>query len=180
MISISAEPINLETVLRGIAHIPGGMERAAKNAIRRTLRGARKDAGTLARQRYTLPAGIVTKSLKISVGGMSGEMTSKGGRNPLEKAKTNPKGRIKQRGKYIRAEVVRGQGGLIKKAFRKSGGNSIFERVGASRYPIRKLKTVSAPGMVSHPSVSTPVQNKIEHRLGINLLHEASAILGGF
>lgn len=180
MISISAEPVNIEQVARGIAHIPGAIERAAKNAIRRTLRGARKDAGTLAKKRYTLPAGIVTRSLSIKVSGFSGEMTSKGFRNPLEKAKTNPKGRIKQRGKYIRAVVVRGQGGIIKRAFRKSGGTSIFERVGASRFPIRKLKTVSAPSMVSHPTVSIPVINKMEQRLGINFLHEASAILGGF
>lgn len=180
MIQFKVEPVNVEQVFRGLAHIPNGIERAAKSAIRRTLKGARKDAGTLTRRRYTLPAGIVTKSLKISAGGLSGEMTSKGSRNPLEKAKTNPKGRIKQRGKYIRAVVVRGQGGIIKKAFRKSGGSSIFERVGAKRFPIKKLKTVSAPGMVSHPEISTPIQNKIEERIGINLLHEAAAILGGF
>lgn len=178
MISISAEPVNVEQALRGIAHIPGAVERASKNAVKRTLLGAKKDAGTFAKRRYTLPAGIVSRSLLIKVSGLSGQMVSKGSRNPLEKAKVS--GGLK--GKSVRAIVVRGQGGIINRAFRKKfhPANGIFARLTASRFPIKKLKTVSAPGMVAHPTVSTPVINKMESRLSINLLHETSAILGGF
>ena len=174
---ITIEPVNLEPVISALSRIPGGVERAARSAIRRTLKGGRKDAGTLTRRRYTLPAGIVTRSLSIKVSGMSGEMVSRGGRNPLEKAKTNPKGRIRTRGRYIRAEVVKGQGGTIPKAFRPYGAG-IYEREGAARYPIRRLTTVSAPGMVSHPTVSEPVINKMSERFAVNFLHETAFILG--
>ena len=176
---ITIEPVNLEPVLSALSRIPGGIERAARSAIRRTLKGGRKDAGTLTRRRYTLPAGVVTRSLSIKVSGMSGEMRSRGGRNPLEKAKTNPKGRIRTRGRYIRAEVVRGQGGILPKAFRPHGA-AIYERVGRTRYPIQRLTTVSAPGMVSHPSISEPIANKMSQRFSVNFLHEAAAVLGGF
>lgn len=173
---ITIEPINLEPVIAALARVPGGIERAARNSIRRTLKGGRKDAGTLTRRRYTLPAGIVTGSLSIKVSGMSGEMRSRGERNPLEKAQTNPKGRIKRRGRYIRAEVVRGQGGILPKAFRINGA-AIFERVGGSRYPIQRLKTVAAPQMVGHPSISEPIADKMAQRFSINFLHEAAHIL---
>lgn len=176
---ITIEPVNIEPVIAALSRIPGGIERAARSAIRRTLRGGRKDAGTLTRRRYTLPAGVVTSSLSVKVSGLSGEMRSRGGRNPLEKAKTNPKGRIRTRGRYIRAEVVRGQGGVIPKAFRPYGAG-IFAREGRSRYPIRRLSTVSAPGMVSHPSVSEPIINKMSQRFSVNFLHEAAAVLGGY
>ena len=178
MLTFSIEPVNVEQVLRGISHIPGAVEKAAGRAINRTLRGARKDAGTLAKRRYTLPAGIVTRSLSIKASGLSGEMKSKGRRNPLEKAKVS--GGLN--GKRVRAIVVRGQGGIINRAFRQKyhPGNGLFVRTTKARLPIKKLTTVSAPGMISHPTVSTPVSNKIQQRLEINLLHEASAILGGF
>ena len=103
-------------------------------------------------------------------------MRSRGERNPLEKAQTNPKGRIKRRGRYIRAEVVRGQGGILPKAFRINGA-AIFERVGGSRYPIQRLKTVAAPQMVGHPSISEPIADKMAQRFSINFLHEAAHIL---
>lgn len=178
MISISLDPVNVEPILRSISHIPGAIEKATRRAIKRTLAGAKQTAAQLARQRYTLPASIVRNSLELRVGSnFSGYLKSRGTRNPLDKAKTTPKSRITRRGKYIRAEVVRGQGDIIKKAFRKFGGGSVFERTGKNRFPIHKLKTVSAPQMVGHPSISKPVIAKIQNRLEINLLHEASFIL---
>lgn len=177
MINISIEPVNAEQVLRGISHIPGAVEKAARRAVTRTLKGSRKEAATLARRRYTLPAGIITSSLSIRVNGLGGELKSKGRRNPLEKAKVS--GGVRQ---PVRAVVVRGQGGIIKRAFRMKfhPDSGIFQRVGVKRLPIEKLSTVAAPQMVSHNEVSKPVQDNMQRRLSINLLHEASAILGGF
>jgi|GEM_PF-1522531 len=178
-ISISVEPVNVEPILRSVAHIPGAVERAAHRAVSRTLKGAKREAGTLTKRRYTLPASIVSRSLMLKVSGLSGVMKSRGKRNPLEKAKVAPKN--PSRSSHIRAVVVRGQGGVIRKAFRKKfhPAEGIFVRLHDSRFPIKKLKTVSAPGMVSHPEVSTPILNKIEHRIGIELLHAASSILTG-
>lgn len=174
---ITIEPVNIEPAINLLSRIPGGIEKATRRALKRTLKGGRRYAGTLARRRYTLPAGIVTRSLSVKVSGFSGELRSRGGRNPLEKAKVNPKGRIRGRGRYIRAEVVRGQGDFLPKAFRPSG-TAIFERVGRSRYPIMRLKTVAAPQMVGHPSISEPVADRLAQRFSIEFLHEASYILG--
>lgn len=176
---ITIEPVNLEPVLAALARLPGGLKKAVGRSIRRTMAGGRKDAGTLTRRRYTLPAGIVTRSLSVKVGGFSGEMTSRGGRNPIDKAKVTPKGAIRTRGRYFRATVVRGQGGTIPGAFRMKyhPGNGLFVRTGRPRLPIKKLTTVSAPGMVSHPTVSNPIAEKMAQRFSVNFLHEAAFIL---
>ena len=72
----------------------------------------------------------------------------------------------------VYANVVRGQGGMIRRGFlQRSGG--VFERVGAARFPIRQLKTVSLPGMASR--VGEHVESRMAQRLGI----EISAALGG-
>ena len=180
MINISVEPVNTQEILRTVSHIPGAVEKATRRAITRTLKGARRDAGTFTKRRYTLPPSITSSSLLIKVSGMSGFMRSKGRRNPLEKAKVTPKSSNSR--SSIRAIVVRGQGGVIRRAFRKKFNphEGIFVRLTDSRFPIKKLTTVSAPGMVSHPTVANPIQNKIEQRISIELLHETSAILNGF
>lgn len=173
---ITIEPVNIEPTINLLSRIPGGVELAARRALRRTLKGGRRTAGTLTRRRYTLPAGIVTRSLTVKISGFSGELASRGSRTPLEKAKVNPKKRITRRGRYIRAEVVRGQGGILPKAFR-GYGSAIYERVGSSRYPIMRLTTVAAPQMVGHPSISEPILDKMAQRFSIDFLHEAAFIL---
>lgn len=66
------------------------------------------------------------------------------------------------------ANVVRGQGGMIRHAFlQRSGG--VYERVGRPRFPIRQLKTVSLPGMAS--KVGEKVIARMGERLGIELEH---------
>lgn len=179
MISFRIEPVNLDEVARGLSGIPGALQKVTKRAIAKTLRLAKKDAKNLSKHRYTLPPSIVSKSLTTVNSGMSGVMTSRGERNPLEKAKVNPKKRIERRGKYIRAEVVRGQGDIIQKAFYKRSGGRIYERLTAKRFPIKRLKTLSAPQMLSHPTISTPLQNNIQANLSEIILAEAARILGG-
>lgn len=70
------------------------------------------------------------------------------------------------------ANVVRGQGGMIRRGFlQRSGG--VYERVGTSRFPIKQLKTVSLPGMASR--VGEHVESRMAERLGI----EITAAIGG-
>ena len=180
MINFRIEPVNLDEVARGLSGIPGAIQKVTKRAIAKTLRFAKKDAKILSKRRYTLPPSIVSKSLTLSNFGMSGELSSWGSRNPLEKAKVNPKKRITKRGKYIRAEVVRGQGDIIKKAFwSPTIGSGIYERLTENKFPLKRLKTVSAPQMLSHPSISTPIQNNIRENLSEIILAEAARVLGG-
>lgn len=174
---ISVTPVNLEQVAAAVSHIPGAVEKAAKVASKKTLQGAKKDAISKVKARYTSPIGIFSKSLKIKSAAMGGELKSTGSKNPLEKFRTAPKGRITSRGVYISATVVQGQGGVLKQAFRKSTSQSIFERVGQSRFPIRRLKSVAAPSMLNVPQVREPVLNQIERRFGTEFISAVGAFL---
>ena len=169
----------LEEAIAALSKSPNGLVKAVKSAVRRTLRGAKKDAGTKIKARYTINAGEVTKTIKLHQSGFSGAMTSSGSRNPLKKFNIRPRSRPRRMPSGgVFAQNVRGQGGQIYHAFlQRSGG--VFERVGSSRFPIRQLKGPSAPGMLSAPPTSSYIVAHMEQRLGINLEHELSAAMGG-
>lgn len=170
----------LDEAIAKFSQTPNGLNRAVSSAIRRTLRGAKKDAGTKASQRYLIGSGEVTRTIRLRQSGFAGAMTSSGARNPLRKFNIRPRSRPRRMPPGgVFAQVVRGQGGMIRRAFlQRSGG--VFERVGASRFPIRQLKTVAIPQMLSNVHVGPFIEAKMAHRLGINLEHELGAVLGGF
>lgn len=152
------------------------LHRALRSAVMRTLRGARKDAGTKVKQRYTIAASHVTKTIKLYASGLSGEMTSSGSRNKSSLFVLRPKSRPKKMppgGVFIMN--VRGQGGNIRRAFIQKNGEP-YERTGRSRFPIRRLSGPSAPGMLSNPHVAPFIVRKMEERLGINIEHEIAAL----
>ena len=170
----------LDEAVAALSKSPNGLVKAVKSAVRRTLRGAKKDAGTKIKQRYTINAGEVTKTIKLHQSGFSGSMTSSGSRNPLKKFNIRPRSRPRRMPPGgVFAQNVRGQGGQIYHAFlQRSGG--VFERIGRSRFPIHQLKGPSAPGMLSNPVVGPWIEAKMAQRLGINLEHELAAVLGDF
>jgi len=154
----------------------GKLRRALRSAVMRTLRGARKDAGTKIKQRYTIAAGKVTRTIKLRAMGLSGEMTSSGPRNQLPWFVVRPRSRPKKMppgGVFVMN--VRGQGGFLRHAFLQKNGQ-VYERVGRPRFPIRRLSGPSAPGMLSSPQVAPFIVRKMEERLGINIEHEVAAL----
>lgn len=181
MITISIEPSpNLQSLINRVAMIPGGLERGVRRAVKRTLRGGRQDAGRKIAERYTIRAGVVTKTIRLRQSGFSGEMQSRGGVNPSRLFKMRPRRRPRKMpmgGVYI--QNVKGQGGYISKGFLTHGGNPVSRR-GLSRYPLRGHGGPSSPGMLGSPAVGPFVENKMFQRLQINLDHELNAILGGF
>lgn len=173
-------PANLRMIAARLSHIPGAMERAAKNAIGRTLKGARQDASRRISARYTIKTGLVMSTVKTRVAGLTGEMKSRGSRNPLDRFRHAPtKRRNPPLPGGVHVEVIKGQGGQLRHAWLMQSGG-IFERVGASRFPIRKFHSASAPGMLAVPPVSAAIVAKMEERMAINLEHAATAIIGGF
>mgnify|MGYP003571271022 CR=1 FL=1 len=160
-----------------MSRIPGAVQKAVKSSARKTLQSARREAVSKVKARYTSPTSIFTGSLSVKSSASGGAIKSTGSRNPLEKFKATPSGRITQRGRYIKAEVVRGQGGTLPKAFRKSSGASVFERLGANRFPIKKLKSVGAPSMLNVPQVREPVMQKIETEFPKHFLSAVSQML---
>lgn len=181
MITIRIDPPpDLKAKIQRLAMIPGALERGAKNAVRRTLRGGKQDASRKIAQRYTIKAGEVIKTIRLKQSGVSGEMSSRGGRNPLKKFHLRPRSRPRKMppgGVFV--QNVRGQGGNIRRGFLQRSGN-VYERVGRPRFPIKQLKGPSAPGMLGNPIVGPYIEGKMFQRLQVNLDHELSAILGGF
>lgn len=169
--------INAEGAAAALSRMPNATKKALKSASRKTLQAARREAVSKVKQRYTSPVGLFTSSLSVRPSASGGAIKSKGERNSLYKFKTNPQGRITQRGRYIKAEVVRGQGGVLPKAFRTSSGPNIFERLGAKRLPIKKLKSVAAPSMLNAPQVREPVLQKIETEFPKHFLSAVSQML---
>ena len=169
----------IEAAIAALSKSPSGLDRAIRSAVRRTLRGAKKDAGSKVKQRYTINAGEVIRTIRLSQSGYSGSMTSSGARNPLRKFNIRPRSRPRKMPPGgVFAQNVRGQGGMIHRAFlQRSGG--VYERVGNPRFPIRQLKGPSAPGMLGNPVVGPFIEAKMYQRLGINLEHELSAAMGG-
>lgn len=162
MIAVS---VNLAQAAAAISHIPGAVDKAVKKSTRKALNRAKKEAISKVEARYTSPVSIFTQSLSTKVTGSGGSLISKGAKNALEVFQTSPQGRITSRGVYIKATVVNGQGGVLPTAFRKSGNISIYQRVGQSRLPIKKLKSVAAPSMLAVSEVSSPVMQVAEETL---------------
>jgi len=127
--------------------LPEVMEGKARRAVGKATRKMRQELLNRVREKYTLPIGYTSKSIKVKVSGLQGEIKSKGRRNPLHHFKTLPKGRITRRGVYIKAEVERGKSRTLKQSFRIKSP-VIFERLGQSRYPIKSMYAISSPQML--------------------------------
>lgn len=174
-------PPNIGEIAVRLSRIPRGIEKAAKNAVQRTLKGAKQDASRKVGARYTIKTATVMDTVETELSGLNGEMASKGPRNPLELFRIKPTKRLNPQPKQgINATVVNGQGGNIRRAFLTYRMNGVYERTGRARFPIRRLSSVSSPGTLSVAPVSSYIVDKIYQRLAKNLEHAANAVLGGF
>lgn len=144
-----------------------------RSAVRNTLREGKSELKNRITQRYTAKSPLSLGSVKTTASALNGSIKIGGGRNQLKRFIINPRSRPRRMPPGgVLANVVKGQGGMIRRAFlQRSGG--VYERVGASRFPIKQLKTVSLPGMASR--VGSHVEARMAQRLGIEL----DAALGG-
>lgn len=167
----------LDAAIQKLSNVDEGkLRRALRSAVMRTLRGAKKDAGTKIKQRYTIAASEVTRTIRLKASGLSGSMTSSGPRNSLSKFILRPKSRPRKMpagGVYV--QNVRGQGGQIRRAFIQKNGQP-YERVGVPRFPIKRLTGPAAPQMLGSPHVAPFIVRKMEERIGINIEHEVAAL----
>lgn len=175
---ITIEPVNVSEAAVRLSKFSGKLELATSRAIRRTLKGARQSASRKVASRYTIGSRAVMSTVSVQARGFEGEMKSRGSVIMLDRFRVRPKRRPrKMPAGGVRAEVVRGQGGQLRSAFlQRSGG--VYERAGASRYPLRRIAGPSAPGMLSSPEVSRFIESRIEERFGVEFTHEAEFILG--
>ncbi len=185
MIEIDASELRKAEKL--LAGIPGAADKAAKTAIRKSIRGAKRDATQKARERYTIKSSHITKTIKFSFPAGGAIMSSRGRVNDLAYFRTNPKSIPKKRpptGKYLYSQVVKGQGGTIAHAFLaklKSGHTGVFRRTaGNSSLPIEKLSGPSTPQMLESPTVRDYIEKRVQERMAKNLEHEVNAFLMGY
>lgn len=137
-----------------------------RTAVRNTLRDGKSELKNRITQRYTAKSPLSLGSVKTTASALNGSIKIGGGRNQLKRFIINPRSRPRRMPPGgVFANVVKGQGGMIKRAFLQRGG--VYERVGASRYPIKQIKTVSLPSMASR--VGERVEAKMAQRLGIEL-----------
>ena len=145
MIEIDASALQqAEKMLQGI---PGAAKKAVSTAARKTVRGAKKDAVQKVRERYTIKATYITRTMSFSNegGGMSFGFKSKGRVNDLAYFKHNPGSVPKRRpakGKYLYSQVVKGEGGTIAHAFlakMRSGHIGVFQRGGMPAYRLKSF-----------------------------------------
>lgn len=189
MIEVDARGI--EKAVELLEHIPGAAKKAVSTALRKSLRGAKKEAVKKVRERYTIrKAGYVTRTLKMKVEEMTGILSSKGPVNDLSyfitKPKTVPK-RRPQAGKYLYSQVVKGEGGTIAHAFlarMRSGHVGVFQRGNhghdSASLPIHKLSGPSTAQMLGSKEVTEYISEKMLERMDKNLEHEINAFLMGY
>ena len=188
MIEINSR--DLDRAAQLLSHIPGAAQKATKTAMRRSIKGAKRDAAQKATENYTIKQKYITRTMKFSYTADSATMTSKGRVNDLAYFKHKPQGVPKKRpatGNYLYSQVVKGQGGTIAHAFlarMKSGHIGVFQRGGhgiaSASLPIEKLSGPSTPQMLERPTVRAFIEERIQARLSREIDHEINAFLGGF
>ena len=188
MIEINASALQqAEKLLQGI---PGAAKKAALTAVKKTVRGAKRDAVQKVRERYTIKPAYINRTMSFINDDGSFGFRSKGRVNDLAYFKHSPAGVPKRRpakGKYLYSQVVKGEGGTIAHAFlakMKSGHVGVFQREGhganSASLPIEKLSGPSVPQMLGSPTVSEFIQKRMEERLAVNVEHEVNAFLMGY
>ena len=188
MIEINASALQqAEKLLQGI---PGAAKKASQTAVKKTVRGAKRDAVQKVRERYTIKPAYINRTMSFINDDGSFGFRSKGRVNDLAYFKHSPASVPKRRpakGKYLYSQVVKGEGGTIAHAFlakMKSGHVGVFQREGhganSASLPIEKLSGPSVPQMLGSPTVSEFIQKRMEERLAVNVEHEVNAFLMGY
>ena len=161
-------PQGLDTAIAGLQNYdPRRLRSRLRTAVRNSLRAGKEELTARIQARYTARNPMSLGKTKTTARDLSGSLKIGGGRNQLRKFIIKPGSRPRKMPPGgVFANVVKGQGGMIRRAFlQRSGG--VYERVGTSRFPIKQLKTVSLPGMASR--VGTSVEARIARRLQTEL-----------
>ena len=158
--------------------------KAASRAINRALENARSNFVKDVRESYHLKARDVRDTIKITRArhnDLVGEVKSTGSPLPLSSFKVRPSTVNGRRRIPLRVSVRKGQVSELDRAFnaRVGGGVKVFERVGKSRLPIKKLYGPSVPQALGNDQIVNEVAKKARETLNDRLDHEINRILDG-
>jgi hypothetical protein len=181
MITIDAK--ELRKFDKALGHIKGGTPKAVSAAMNRAIRSGRTELGKHTRAAFTIKQKDLYATLKFNnanPGNLNASIESRhSGMLPLYDFNVRPKSRRKKP-TLLSANVRTGGGGTLGRAFvatMASGHTGVFARTGAKRHPIKELKTISAPIMVSQPDVGTPTRDAIAKAYEKRADHEINRLL---
>lgn len=169
-----------EKMLRGIE---GAAPKALARAINRAVEGARSEGVRKVRDEYTARARDIRDTIRISRAKPNrpqAVISSIGPALSLSAFKYSPASVNGRRRTPIRVAVKRGERDALERSFvaRVGGGKkAIYERVGKSRLPIRKLTGPSVPQMIGNPLVIDSMADRAREVMDQRLDHEIDNIL---
>jgi hypothetical protein len=178
MIQVVIDTKALKRHARRLDKIKGGAPKAITSALARTMRSGRTEVTRQTRNIYLIKARDVQGSLTTRLAGMQGEIRSKhSGMLPLIDFQVRPKKLYS--GRLLHATVKKGGGGTLGRAFVGAMGGHIgvFARSTGKRLPVRELKAISAPIMISQEPVAEPAMEKMNEVFQKRIDHEIGRLL---
>lgn len=177
---------SLDKVTRLLAGINGGVYRAVGSALARATASGKTAAKGAVTQEYTISQSEFlarTKNInhfvRESDGGISVVFGFRGHVIPLLKFNTQVNGS----GQIVTQVKRSGSAETLNRAFsaRMGGHRGIYERVGASRFPVKELYGPATPQMMySNEAVTDAMEKKMAETYEKRIDHEILRILNGW
>lgn len=156
--------------------IPG----ATASALNRTLTYTATQTNRLVREEYSIKAKDVKKTIKkhkASKSNLYAYLESTGHTISLGRFPHKPR-KYSKRGKPVEVKIKKSSGykkvNTNPKAFvqNMNGATNVFKRVGKKRLPVRVLRTLSVPQMISNPDRIKKIQEAAGKKLEERVQHE--------
>lgn len=167
---IYAQPVGFDKLTKALAKLPEKGKKAISIAINAGIRKGRTIASREIRAKYVINQARIYATMWQTVsnpGTLYGALNSRGPGIPLKDFKVTPKRPQPRRKPVITVEVVKGQAKAFPGAFVVGRfGMHVFTRKGASRFPIKKERSVSVPQMFlgdrAGPAIKTQMSETYE------------------
>lgn len=160
---------------------------ATRLALNRTMDHAVTKAGQLVSKIYSIKSSEVKESFKggikkASISNLSASVTSIGHTLSLAHFPHNPNSPIKKG--TIKVKIKKGEGykaiNTSPKPFNMTTGAmsddkvqfNVFKRVGKARFPVKVLRTLSIPQMITAENIAPQIQEAVSQKFNERLEHE--------
>lgn len=193
---INIDSTRFNQILAEFSEFEGNVPIALSRAINRAVSSAKTEAVRTVRKNYTVKAGQVNKTIKITrskPSNLEATIFSSGASIPLSDFKVSPSTVNPRRRTAVNVEVRRGSKATLNSAFiarMPNGKVGVFERTGSFRIAakgshkgqrredIDQLFGPAVPVMMNSDSVVDAVQRRAEQQLEDRIPHEINRILG--
>ncbi len=182
---------------------PKAIEAAVKKSITRAANSGKTIISQQVREEFNLKKADVDKSISIDLSNLRNlQATIRITGKPISLTYFNPqqmRGSVKtfisknrgiaqrqqKRPKYsgVRVQIIKGRPVTLTPAFiargQRSGAPFVFERIGKSRLPLRAMKVVTIPTILSKPGNMAAVKERITEQLKKETISNLKYYMGG-